>query len=72
MSAAKILSPLVSPTVILGHNRKDGMTTLGKTVRVLAYVHLRNIHNSTGAGRVARQLTTHLAQRPDIELQILL
>ncbi len=41
------------------------------SLRVLAYVHLRNIHRSTGAGRTARQLTEHLAQRPDIQLQIL-
>ncbi len=40
-------------------------------MRVLAYVHLRNIHGSTGAGRVARQLTEHLAIRSDIELRIL-
>ena len=40
-------------------------------IRVLAYVHLRNIHNSTGAGRVARQLTSHLAARPDVSLQVL-
>ena len=39
--------------------------------RILAYVHLRNIHNSTGAGRTARQLTEHLALRPDVELRIL-
>ena len=42
-----------------------------KTVRLLSYVHLRNIHGSTGAGRVARQLTEHLAQRPDVELHLL-
>lgn len=42
-----------------------------KPVRILAYVHLRNIHNSTGAGRVARQLTTHLSERKDIDLKIL-
>ena len=40
-------------------------------VRVLAYVHLRNIHRSTGAGRVARQLVEHLALRPEIDLRIL-
>lgn len=40
-------------------------------LRLLAYVHMRNIHNSTGAGRVARQLTEHLADRSDIELRIL-
>ncbi len=40
-------------------------------MRVLAYVHMRNIHGSTGAGRVARQLTEHLAVRSDIDLRIL-
>ena len=40
-------------------------------IRVLAYVHLRNIHASTGAGRVARQLTEHLAARGDIDLRVL-
>ncbi len=40
-------------------------------LRLLAYVHLRNIHGSTGAGRTARQLTEHLAQRPDIQLRVL-
>ena len=42
-----------------------------RTINLLAYVHLRNIHGSTGAGRVARQLTEHLAMRSDINLQIL-
>ena len=42
-----------------------------RTVNVLAYVHLRNIHASTGAGRVARQLTEHLAARPDLQLRVL-
>ena len=40
-------------------------------VRVLAYVHLRNIHGSTGAGRTARQLTEHLAHRQDTQVRIL-
>ena len=40
-------------------------------VRLLAYVHLRNIHRSTGAGRVARQLVEHLSLRPEIDLRIL-
>ncbi len=49
---------------------------LGKSVAVrplklLAYVHLRNIHRSTGAGRVARQLTEHLALRDDVKLELL-
>lgn len=40
-------------------------------ISVLAYVHLRNIHASTGAGRVARQMIEHLAARPDMRLRIL-
>jgi glycosyltransferase involved in cell wall biosynthesis len=40
-------------------------------VNVLAYVHLRNIHNSTGAGRVARQLTENVARRDDVNVHIL-
>ena len=42
-----------------------------KTLNLLAYVHLRNIHNSTGAGRVARQLIEHLAMRDDVNLRVL-
>jgi glycosyltransferase involved in cell wall biosynthesis len=45
--------------------------TCEKTLRLLAYVHLRNIYNSTGAGRVARQLTEHLAKRADVALTVL-
>ena len=40
-------------------------------LRLLAYVHLRNIHGSTGAGRVARQMVEHLALRSDVDLEIL-
>lgn len=40
-------------------------------LNLLAYVHLRNVHNSTGAGRTARQLTEHLAVRHDVNLHIL-
>ena len=47
------------------------MSFPAKTLRLLSFVHLRNIHNSTGAGRVARQLTEHLALRGDISLRIL-
>ena len=32
---------------------------------------MRNIHNSTGAGRTARQITEHLARRDDVELRVL-
>ena len=42
-----------------------------RQLKILAYVHLRNIHGSTGAGRTARQIVEHLAQRPDVSLRIL-
>ena len=42
-----------------------------KTCNVLAYVHLRNIHGSTGAGRTARQIVEHLAKREDVRLRVL-
>lgn len=40
-------------------------------MNVLAYVHLRNIYGSTGAGRVARQLIEHLALAAQDQLHIL-
>lgn len=40
-------------------------------MNILAYVHLRNIYGSTGAGRVARQLVEHLSAQPDTRIQIL-
>jgi glycosyltransferase involved in cell wall biosynthesis len=40
-------------------------------MNVLAYVHLRNIYNSTGAGRVARQIIEHLQQKTDVNLHVL-
>ena len=40
-------------------------------MNVLSFVHLRNIYRSTGAGRVARQLTEHLAFRDRINLHVL-
>lgn len=40
-------------------------------MNVLSLVHLRNIHRSTGAGRVARQLTEHLASRESVNLHVL-
>ena len=43
----------------------------GEPMNVLTYVHLRNISKSTGAGRVARQITEHLAQRSDVQMHIL-
>jgi glycosyltransferase involved in cell wall biosynthesis len=58
--------PLISSAA---QNISHGGT--GKAMNILAYVHLRNIHNSTGAGRVARQLTEHLALREDVNLEVL-
>ena len=59
------LKPALDP------DRNPGTALLLHPIRVLAYVHLRNIHRSTGAGRVARQLCEHLALRGDIQLRIL-
>lgn len=52
-------------------SRPGGSAVSAGALRILAYVHLRNIHNSTGAGRVARQLTSHLAERSDVAIEIL-
>ena len=40
-------------------------------MNILAYVHLRNIYRSTGAGRVAREMTEHLSRLPGLNLQVL-
>ncbi len=40
-------------------------------MNLLAYVHLRNIYRSTGVGRVGRELTEHIARRPDVRMQVL-
>ena len=40
-------------------------------MNILAYVQLRNIYGSTGVGRVARQITEHLAQESKDHLHIL-
>ncbi|GAA3757250.1 glycosyltransferase family 4 protein [Terriglobus aquaticus] len=52
----------LSPSVQPDHTRP---------LKLLAYVHLRNIHGSTGAGRTARQIVEHLAVRNDTELRVL-
>ena len=40
-------------------------------MNILSYVHLRNIYRSTGVGRVAREMTEHLALLPDTHVEIL-
>ena len=40
-------------------------------MNILAYVHLRNIYRSTGAGRVARELVEHVSRRDGINMHIL-
>lgn len=42
-----------------------------RMLNILAYVHLRRIVRSTGAGRVARCLTEHLSQTPGVDLRVL-
>lgn len=41
------------------------------SMNLLSYVHLRNIYRSTGVGRVAREMTDHLAQMPGIHVEVL-
>jgi glycosyltransferase involved in cell wall biosynthesis len=60
---------MISSAPIAPHEPTVSPTT--RTINLLAYVHLRNIYGSTGAGRVARQLTEHLALRSDTNLHIL-
>ncbi len=40
-------------------------------MNLLTYIHLRNIYRSTGVGRVGREITEHLARRPEVNLRIL-
>lgn len=40
-------------------------------MNVLAFVHLRNIHASTGAGRVARNLVEALHKQADVNVRVL-
>ena len=40
-------------------------------MKILDYVHLRNIYRSTGVGRVARELTEHIARTPGVDVRIL-
>jgi glycosyltransferase involved in cell wall biosynthesis len=40
-------------------------------MNILAYVHLRNIYRSTGAGRVARELIEHVARCDGVNMHIL-
>lgn len=49
----------------------NGVESSRMTVNVLTYVHLRNIVDSTGAGRVARHLTENLALHPDVRIHVL-
>ncbi|HMF79045.1 MAG TPA: glycosyltransferase family 1 protein [Bryobacteraceae bacterium] len=67
--AAPVINPLTvaAPAGLVKNSGAAG----GKEIRLLAYVHLRNIHGSTGAGRVARQLTEHLARCSGVSLRIL-
>ncbi len=65
------MTTTVAPPAISQQAPRCSSNLAATRIPVLAYVHLRNIHNSTGAGRVARQLTSHLSHRPDVDLKIL-
>ena len=65
MRSARVQAPALGARGLVPDVAQD------EPLRLLAYVHLRNIHRSTGAGRVARQLTEHLALRLDIDLRVL-
>jgi glycosyltransferase involved in cell wall biosynthesis len=52
-------------------NKIETAENPSRVLNLLAYVHLRNIYGSTGAGRVARQMTESLAKRGDVNLHVL-
>jgi glycosyltransferase involved in cell wall biosynthesis len=55
----------------LGRGDVGGVDVGSVDMNVLAYVHLRNIHHSTGAGRVARNLTEALSLQPRVNVRVL-
>lgn len=63
--------PTASSSEEANSKAETGASSASEPLRLLSYVHLRNIHRSTGAGRVARQLTEHLAMRQDVSLRVL-
>jgi glycosyltransferase involved in cell wall biosynthesis len=65
------IDPRVHNAVAHTHGADSDSGILTRPLRLLTYVHLRNIHRSTGAGRVARQLTEQLAKDSGISLRIL-
>ena len=68
----KELMPSQTGLVDAEHRKAEPVRSSSKhPIHLLAYVHLRNIHGSTGAGRTARQITEHLALRSDIEMRVL-
>jgi glycosyltransferase involved in cell wall biosynthesis len=60
---------------LLDFSKLVSLNTVASTktihLNILAYVHLRNIYKSTGAGRTARQITEHLASQADVNLRVL-
>jgi glycosyltransferase involved in cell wall biosynthesis len=62
---------LIAPQSQVEQTTRGSDRPSSAALNLLAYVHLRNIHGSTGAGRVARQLIEHLARREDIRLNVL-
>jgi glycosyltransferase involved in cell wall biosynthesis len=69
------VEPMAAQPDLLDLSKLIGANTVAipkaNHLNILAYVHLRNIYNSTGAGRTARQITEHLASHPDVNLRVL-
>lgn len=56
---------------VITRENADDLTQRQTTMNILSYVHLRNIYRSTGVGRVARELTEHLAVLPNTHVEVL-
>ena len=66
-----LISEVVEASSVPGDQTSAVSLDRAKPINVLSYVHLRNIYRSTGVGRVARELTEHLARMPEINLEVL-
>jgi glycosyltransferase involved in cell wall biosynthesis len=58
-------------SLILSYFKQSPTTLQQDLLKVLAFVHFRNIVGSTGAGRVARCLVERLCCMPDLDLRVL-
>jgi glycosyltransferase involved in cell wall biosynthesis len=65
-----MIEPLTAPQPPMATCKPPEPPALA-TMNILAYVHLRNIYRSTGAGRVARELIEHVTRFEDVSMHIL-